>query len=110
MTEVLQFLFRGIKTIYDFGSKFSFDLFGQRVNIFSIIIGFAILGMIVKFLTLFVPSQTPGLSRIGMGKNENRKDRIQQQRELRTIREGARHVKYSGPRHSKEYFDALRKE
>lgn len=108
MTQVVIFLFEWIKKIYEFGSSFKFEFFGYQVSVFSLIAGFSIIFLILKFLLLFVPTNTAGLSNIGRGRNENRQDKVQENRELSLIRKGAKHVNYSGPRHEKKYFQARR--
>ena len=83
MTQIVTFLFSWIKKIYEFGASFTFEFFGYQVSVFSLIAGFSIIFMLLGFLRLFVPSGSgSGLGRIGMGRNENRRDRIQENREI----------------------------
>ena len=104
MTQIAKFFFQMISKIYEFGASITFELFGYNVSVFSLIAGFTIITMILSFFHLFIPSNNVGLSRIGMGRNENRHDRIQQQRELKAIRSGARHAKNTSvPVHTNVY-------
>ena len=103
MTQVVIFLFEWIKKIYEFGSSFKFEFFGYQVSVFSLLAGFSILFLILKFLQLFVPTENTGLSNIGRGRNENRMDKRQESRELKALRSGGRHVSYSSPRHTNKY-------
>ncbi len=106
----MTFLFQQIKRMYEFGSSFTFEFFGYQVSVFSLIAGFSIIFMLLSFLRLFVPSESgSGLGRIGMGRNENRRDRIQENREIRALRNGARHAKYSGARHTRTYHSVVEK-
>lgn len=106
MTQIVTFLFGWIKKIYEFGSSFTFEFFGYQVSVFSLIAGFSIIFMLLRFLQLFVPTDSNGLGRIGMGRNENRMDKIQENRELSALRSGARHVKVTTGRHTRKSLNA----
>lgn len=107
MTQIITFLFQQIKKMYEFGTSYTFEFFGQRVSVFSLIAGFSIIFMLLQFLRLFVPTESgSGLGRIGMGRNENLRDKMQERRELFLLKSGARHVNYSGARHTRKYHEA----
>lgn len=81
MTQIAKFFFQMISKIYEFGASITFELFGYNVSVFSLIVGFTIITMILSFFHLFVPSNRVGLSRIGMGRNENMREKVAQIRD-----------------------------
>lgn len=109
MTAIIIFIFQTMGHFIEVALNLKFELFGNEVSMMSISIGLLLIIAAVQFFRLFVPSETIGLSNIGRGRNENRKDMKQQRRELKAKEQGGRHVKVTGPRHTRQYFNSLRR-
>lgn len=107
MTKAFLFIVDGITRMYEFGKSLSFEFMGYKLSMFEILVGFSILGIIFRFFFFFVPGMSDEtIGRLSIGRKENRADKIQQRRELSAIRKGGKHVKYTGPRHTKSYISA----
>lgn len=106
MTKIITFIFESMAYFYKLAVSLKFDFFGYQVSVFEILIGFSIIMLIVNFFRLFTMESYDGagISLIKSFRLENLKDKRQENREIRTIRSGARHAKYTGPRHSRRWL------